>query len=867
MAQFTMNGVTYEEMPDGNVRVVSTAPAPAKGQVFTLPQNPKDARAEAHQAAADQRAAAKDARDAADDARKALEWNATHNPDGSPKLNLTQKPTLTAKERADAIQGYTSATQLDSIINQLETQYKAGPGATSGPMGLKDYLPTTENKQFDSTGNAARGTVGSALGFTGGQLNTATEANMAVGPYLPQAGDRDEVILDKIQRLKELRDLARTRSVAILGGIPDANGNVTPVAQQKADNEVPGAANGAATKPPPTNPSSTPPENGSGNPQTPWDQGPQPGGNTIATGSTQTERSDRLSAQVDAMMNAGAGIETINAALKRQGFPNIRPDQFNAAKKWMSENPGKQYFGADITREKPLPLMSQVAGSTVGSGLASYADAATAGTVGALAGEKGRGALDAMHQVHPDASAVGNILGGITGAAGAEMGIAARAPAALARFAPRIADTLYGGLSGMNTAQEGEGGSGALIGAAAGLGGGLLGEGAVRGVGAVTRGVRNPNVRALRDAGVNLTVGQTVGDSGTIGAAIKKLEDAGTSLPFIGNMIDARRTEGLQGFNDAAFRQAGAPGANITARGAEGMGQVRQSVGDAYRRALDPVTIDANDPALINDLGGVINSAQRIPNVNNAQDAAMAALEARINGAVDPATDMISGRNFQEAYRGLARTGRERANSDYGHEVGQVMRQGQDALAGALERQNPGAFDSFLEANAANRRANVLADALKNAGNQSEELVTPAQLNRADIGSSSRLTGKIESAAGNRPFYDLATAGQAVLPSKLPDSGTATRAGLMTGLGLLGAGAGTGYAAGGGEGAATGTGLGLGATLALALGGTRAAQNAATRMLLDRPDLAVAIGEQFHRNARIGGWTGAGVLTPLVVGQ
>jgi hypothetical protein len=213
-----------------------------------------------------------------------------------------------------------------------------------------------------------------------------------------------------------------------------------------------------------------------------------------------------------------------------------------------------------------------------------------------------------------------------------------------------------------------------------------------------------------------LPVGQTVGNSGLIGRSVKGVEDALTSVPGVGNVIDARRMEGLHGFNQAAFNAGGAPiGAEVNAVGPDAVRLLTEAKSGAYRSALDPVSIDANDPAFISGLSDTVNAARQIPNVENAQTAALAALQSRIGGAVDPTTETLSGRGFQEAYRGLARTGRERAGKDYGHEVGQVMRQGQDALAGALERQNPGAFDAFAGANQANRNLNVLAGAVDRA--------------------------------------------------------------------------------------------------------------------------------------------------------
>ncbi|MES2903130.1 MAG: hypothetical protein V4696_03005, partial [Pseudomonadota bacterium] len=522
----------------------------------------------------------------------------------------------------------------------------------------------------------------------------------------------------------------------------------------------------------------------------------------------------------------------------------------------------------------PMSMMEQAAGSTAGSVAANWADGATAGISTALAGDRGRGALDAMNETNPNASMAGWLGGGIMGAAGLEMGAAKLLAPGLARFAPRVADTAYGGTYGATNADEGEGMAGAAIGAAAGLGGGILGQKLFSAVGKGFTGVRDPMVQRLNDAGVPLTVGQSVSRSGRFGEQMKAIEDAMTSLPGVGGMVNARRTEGLGGFNAAAFDTAAAPGATITATGADGMRQVRQSVGDAYDSALLPSQIDTTDAQMIADLAQARIAADAIPDVQPTDPRAFAnaALRNRIEGGIDPATGMMSGRNFQEAYRGLGRSGRERANSDFGYEVGQVTRQGQDLLGEALERQNPGAFTGFLEANAANRRANVLADAMKNAANQGDELITPAQLNRADVTSTSRLEGKINSASGNRPFYDLATAGQAVLPSRVPDSGTASR--MMTGMalgGVAGAGGAGGYALGGTEGAQAGSGGSLAAALALTFGGTKGVQRMATKALLDRPDVAIRIGEQIQRNPRLAGLLGStaggNLLASLVSGE
>lgn len=599
-----------------------------------------------------------------------------------------------------------------------------------------------------------------------------------------------------------------------------------------------------------------------------------PGGNpmTIASGATRREHSEALSAQIDAMMNAGASIDQINEVMRSNNYPVIDPASYAAARQWMSKNPGKRYTGGTADREVPLSMLERAAGSDTGAFLANMANDFTAGSVGALAGERGRGALEAMRQVSPNASAIGSVLGGIGGAMGTELAAARFLPGAIAA---RTGDVAYGGLQGFNTAQPGDGLKGALIGGAVGGVGGALGEKAGRYLGGALAGVTDPAIQRLRAAGVPMTAGQALSQSGTLGRTFKGVEDAMTSIPLVGNAIDARRLEGLQAFNEAAFRQAGEPiGFAPTATGQVGIDQLNTAKSQAYTNALGGRGIDVTDPAFVNDMGAVNAAARAIPNVEDAQNAALQAIQSRIAGAIDPNSGTIPGRGFQEAYRGLARTGKERANRDYGYEIGQVMRQGQDALAGALERQNPGAFQQFVAANQANRRLATLADAVNSATNQEAKLFTPAQLERADANSTTRLTSRINAMTGNRPFAQLAQDGQAILPSKLPDSGTFKRAiigGSLTGI-LGGGGAAVGQQQGNLEaGAGIGSGVGLLAALALAGGGNRKVQGAITKAILDRPAAMRGIGVGIKNNAALGAPIGTGLLgsllLPSMVGQ
>lgn len=823
-------GNIWELDAQGNaVRLITPAGAQG-GQVISLPQNPKDVAAQSDREADNARADAAAARQAAAAEREEREWNATHNPDGSlkPEPAGIDPKAAARKPKLDAIVGQ---------INRVQELYDANLRDEAIPLlsALSEFLPTESNRQFDAAaaGLAEQGLAAFRVPGVGAQSDA--ELRQFVAANKPAASNYDATVEEKLRQLRARVDSERDAlgmAPAQWGGQPEEQRDETPLT--------------AGT-------------NGGGAPQQTVAQGTGPLG---LGGGTRRISNDRANAMVNSLVNAGASEATVNAALKQMGLPTAPLGSINAAREWMKANPGKRYDAANIYQDVPLSLGERAAGTALGAGAANYFDAATAGVSTALAGERGKGALDAMNATHPDASTIGTLAGGVTGALGAELSVAARAPAWLARFAPRLGDAAYGGLSGFNAADDGEGVTGALTGAGAGVAGGFLGDRAMRATGAALRGVTDPAVQRLREAGIPLTFGRAVGNSGTVGSGIKKLEEAATSLPGVGSMISARFDEGLQGLNRAAFEVgAETTGGQVQDVGSAGLAQLRQLVGDTYDNALNPgVRLDVTDPQVAQ---GIINSQMAASSIPQVGGNAVDAIDYRVTGGtgIDGTMD---GRDFQEAYRGLGRDGREAARGGtYAQEYQGAMGQAQDALAQGLEAQNPGAYAGFVDANTANRRAMVLADAVNAGKNQSDELFTPAQLNAADANSATRLTGRLNSASGNRPFHDLAQDAQQVMGNRLPNSGTADRA--WTGL-LLGgaAGGGAGYAADNPTGGA-GAGVGL-AGLAM-LGGTRAGQRILTELLLERPAWARSLGDTIQRNAYLGGGLGSGVLTPLVVGS
>jgi len=324
-------------------------------------------------------------------------------------LTAVTKPQLTARERADAIAAYTASQEIDRLIGQIGQRFMDGPGATTGVAGVKDYFPSRGNDQFDKSGNALRGYVGTALGFTGGQLNTATEAEQSVGPYLPKSADFDATVLDKISNLRNLAQRSRERSTAILGGIPDANGQVTPLSA--------GTALGTKSN------ETMPPNWGAA--------GSALGGNgdaTLAPGEAFSTPEDlALQKQLEQAYRGNASIEQLNQISTQAGRGSLAPEWIKAVQerdKGRPRGPGVAPRSGQPTAM--TDAATRLAGNPIGAGLLNYADFAGFGIPRALGGDAG---FDAAAQESPISSTLGGVAGALTGtgllAGGARRGLGA----------------------------------------------------------------------------------------------------------------------------------------------------------------------------------------------------------------------------------------------------------------------------------------------------------------------------------------------------------------------------------------------------------------------------------------------------------
>lgn len=798
-------GNLWETDAQGNaVRLISQAGAPTQGGIYTLPQTPKQAievqaaqtniygnqidnQVKGATANASIAKVLADARKAEADARVAEE-NA-------------KRGGLTPDQFNEQRGKMTQLNSLASQINRVQQLYDQSVGKTKGLKGLMDYLPSDANAAFDAAGAALSQQGLGAFRVPGTGTVSDRDAMMFDRANLPTADTRDAAIQEQLRGLRaRVEEEYRSRGLPAPDWVgQNAMDQVNVVGAQTQAMGAGSNANAVANLPP------------------------------------------EAQAEYQAYLTQNAGRLDPNAyAQFRLGLAakyGIQDDPARAsiyAQEAASLNDyfakGGRTFGTP-TVDQPMTGVDRLRNAAVnnpfGAAIVGAADAGGFGAVSALAGDQ----MDALREANPISSVVGGAVGAV-GATSALGKIGRRisqglAPKLLqgggrAQFGRNLAtDATYGGIYG--TATEGDPLTGAVVGGvASGLGQGI-GSGLGRAVGGVDMA---PAAAYLRGRGVDgMTTGQMMG------GFAKRLEDKAMSIPGVGDMIGNRRLEGFQSFNRAAMNEAGAPiGATTSNYGEAGIADLLDQTGRAYDSATAGVTVPL-DSQFTQGMAAARQAAGALP--PDLAPRAMTAINNRV-GPIAVAGDM-TGDAYQQAIRGLKGYKAEATKPGFEADYRDTLTQAMDVLTAQMRRGGGSSVVEGLDrANAAYRGIKTLENAVSAAkngtGSGQVQLFTPAQLNAAGYRAAAKYPGA-------RPFADLADAGQEVLPSQVPDSGTAGRllaAGLPVGLG--------GAAAGSEQFGLDNISKALGMAALLSAGASKTGQKAINKLLFDRPDAAKAAG-------------------------
>lgn len=319
------------------------------------------------------------------------------------------------------------------------------------------------------------------------------------------------------------------------------------------------------------------------------------------------------------------------------------------------------------------------------------------------------------------------------------------------------------------------------LGAAGGMAGGVVGEG----LGRLIRpnASLNPDVKLLREAGVNMTPGQV------LGGIPKSLEDKATSIPWIGDSILSARKSTMEDFNRAAYQKVADKVGQTIPRdasvGSEGMAALRTGIIDpAYETARRNVQFRP-DAQFGSELNTITNMVSRLPDTHRRAFSATVddELLGRLTGT---GNGMMDGASFKAFESAMGREAKKMHSAPgFDQDLGAAYAEVLKSARSALERSNPAAAQHLQASNAAFSQYAPIRRAASSLGAE-DSMFTPAQLMNA-LKASDQTAGKRAFTERTGDLLQLAAAGKSVLPSKIPDSGTAGRGMAAGGLAAMGA--------------------------------------------------------------------------------
>ena len=348
----------------------------------------------------------------------------------------------------------------------------------------------------------------------------------------------------------------------------------------------------------------------------------------------------------------------------------------------------------------------------------------------------------------------------------------------------------------------------------------------------------NPQLKMLRDAGVNPTIGQA------LGGAANAVEEKMTSIPIMGDMISRARRNAVEQFNNAAINRTVQPiGESVEGIGSQAVRDAGDKLSRFYDDTLGRVSGVNLDNQFSQDLGQLQQMATGL--VPDMQRRFQKTLGDVVMHRVSPSGGM-SPQTYKTVDSELGNIAGRYSKSSVAseQELGDAVSQLQNLLSQNMRRSNPAVAQDL--ANADNGWANLVRiEGAAKAADKSEGVFTPGQLAQA-VRNADQSTRKRAVARGSALMQDLATAGQNVLGNKVPNSFTTDRA-------LL---------AGGGVGAYL---INPYIPAALAGGGalyTQPVQRLAVSALADRPEFAGLLADGVRRTAPMLGMP----LTPAAQG-
>ncbi len=327
-----------------------------------------------------------------------------------------------------------------------------------------------------------------------------------------------------------------------------------------------------------------------------------------------------------------------------------------------------------------------------------------------------------------------------------------------------IEGAVAGGLTG-----EGEGYKDAVMGA----GGGVVGDRVLRSVGRIGTGFEkiSDEAKTLLKNKIPVTMGQAQPDTFS-GRAVRGVEDAASSIPFgVGDLVVAGKQSGIKALKGKYVESALPPGMKTPASSKDQPLKALEEVGAEYSARYKKILSKPLESAFRIDADGLVSRSMKDP-VAPMPKRSVKFIEKKIRDAVD--IEGATPQSLFDAQSALRAEAREISNSPSATRLdraeSKIYRKAADEILNTLEATNPG---------------------LKELSMPYRNYVTLRHEVEKGLGHGENLTlRQMQSASkrsGNKELQELTRDAGSILPSRIPDSGTARRGAQMA---LTGGGAG-----------------------------------------------------------------------------
>ncbi len=287
----------------------------------------------------------------------------------------------------------------------------------------------------------------------------------------------------------------------------------------------------------------------------------------------------------------------------------------------------------------------------------------------------------------------------------------------------------------------------------------------------------SPNVKKLLDEGIRLTPGQIRG------GWAQRVEDKLTSVPLLGDAIKTAQRRGYEDMNRAVANRALAPiGQSVPKNlpaGRDMVSHVEDTLGAKYEEILSQMTGTVDDQFLA-DISRTLSKSKTLP------ASQQKTLKQLIVDQFGNKPKTLTGKQLKGINSTLSReSAGYKADPSYDNrKLGGAIGDLKTAMNNMLRRNNAPELSQQLSKTDEGWANYVRMRKAAGSLGAKEGVFTPAQLQSA-VKSSEKSVGQGRFAKGDNLMQDLSDPAVAVLPSTIPDSGTAGR----SFMGLLGLGA------------------------------------------------------------------------------